>query len=336
MLSRRSFIQAGAATAGSLILPPRVRAQGGSKPKVKIRYNEVVHSTLFVPAYVAISKGFFEERGLEVTMTTAQGGDRSIAALLGHAADIALIGPETAIYLHNSDSPTKVHIFGGLTATDGYILVGRDRVDHFDWSMLKGKEVMGWRPGSTPLLYLEAAMRLKGIDPLKDVKLVNNVAVPARMGAWLSGNIPFAIFGEPDASQLEIDGKAQILASVGEAVGPIDYTAFMATDAYIHDNPETVQSWTNAIHKAQQWTANASAAEISKAVLPFFPGVSERAMTAGIERYRKLNIWKATPVIQPDAIDKFQDILVEGGVLDNAKRVKYADIVLPEFAAKAE
>jgi NitT/TauT family transport system substrate-binding protein len=196
-------------------------------------------------------------------------------------------------------------------------------------------EVMGWRPGSTPLLFLEAAMRLKGVDPIKDVKLVNNVAVPARMGAWLSGHIPFAIFGEPDASQLEIDGKAHILASIGETVGLVDYTSFMATDGYIRDNPGTIQSWTNAIYKAQKWTESASAAEIAKVVLPFFPGVSDRAMTAGIKRYSKLKIWKTTPVIDPAAIDRFQDILVQGGVLDSAKRVKYADIVLTDFAAKA-
>jgi len=331
MFTRRSFVKATAATAGALALTPAGRAQS----KVKIRYSEVVHSTLFVPAYVALAKGYFEEHGLEVTMTTAQGGDKSIAALLGGAADIALIGPETAIYVHNSNSPTQVHIFGGLTATDGYILVGREKVDKFDWSALKGREVMGWRPGSTPLLFLEAAMRLKGIDPINDVKLVNNIAVPARMGAWLSGNIPFAIFGEPDASQLEIDGKAHILASIGETVGLVDYTAFMATDRYIRDNPGTIQNWTNAVYKAQKWTESASAAEIAKVVLPFFPGVGERAMTAGIERYSKLGIWKVTPVIEPAAIDRFQDILVQGGVLDNAKRVTYADIVLTDFAAKA-
>jgi NitT/TauT family transport system substrate-binding protein len=332
MFSRRSFIKTGAAAAGLLSLMPPVQAQG----RIKVHYNEVVHSTLFGPAYVAIAKGFFEERGLDVTMTTAQGGDKSIAALLSGAADIALIGPETAIYVHNSNSPTKVHIFGGLTATDGYILVGREKIANFDWGMLKGKEVMGWRPGSTPLLYLEAAMRLKGIDPIKDVKLVNNVAVPARMGAWLSGSIPYAIFGEPDASQLELDGKAHVLASVGETVGRVDYTAFMATDEYIRDNPRTIQNWTNAVYKAQKWTEGASAAEITKVMLPFFPGVNERAMTVGIERYRKLKIWKATPIIQPAAIDRFQDILVQGGVLDDAKRVKYEDVVLTDFAAKAE
>ena len=41
-------------------------------------------------------------------MTTAHGGDKSMAALLSNSADIALIGPETAIYVLNSDSPTKI------------------------------------------------------------------------------------------------------------------------------------------------------------------------------------------------------------------------------------
>jgi NitT/TauT family transport system substrate-binding protein len=41
-------------------------------------------------------------------------------------------------------------------------------------------------------------------------------------------------------------------------------------------------------------------------------------------------------VIEPAAIEKFQDILVEGHVLEQAKRVKFADLVLTEFAAKAK
>ncbi len=35
-------------------------------------------------------------------------------------------------------------------------------------------------------------------------------------------------------------------------------------------------------------------------------------------------------------MEKFQDILVQGNVLDPAKRVKFADLVRPEFASKAK
>ena len=335
MLDRRRVLRAGLATLGTLSLAaPSALAQ--RKPLVKVRYNEVVRSILYTPAYVAIAKGYFEEAGIEPTLSTANGGDKSVAALLSNSADIALIGPETAIYVQISDSPAKIPIFCGLTATDGFMLVGREKVSKFDWSMLKGKEILGFRPGSTPLLFLEAALRQNGIDPLRDVKLVNNVAIPARVGAWLAGQNQFAIFIEPDASQLELDGKAHILASIGETVGPADYTTFMATDKYIRENPEVIQSWTNAIYKAQRWTENASAMEIGKTLEPFFPGVNPQALLMAAIRYRKLNIWKSTPVIEPKAIEKFQDILVQGGVLDAGKRVKYQDLVLAEFANKAK
>src|SRR5215510_1676651 len=248
MLNRRRTLQTGVATLLSAASAPPAFAQ--AKPRVKVRYNEVVRSMLYAPAYVAIAKGYFDELGMDVTLATAQGGDKSVAIMLSNQADIGLIGPESAIYVQNSDSPVKIPIFCGLTATDGFMLVGREKVDKFDWSTLRGKEILGFRPGSTPLLFLEAALRKNGLDPQSDVKLMNNVGIPARVGSWLAGQNQYAIFLEPDASQLELDGKAHYLASIGETVGFADYTTFMATREYISKNPETLQSWTNAIAKA--------------------------------------------------------------------------------------
>jgi NitT/TauT family transport system substrate-binding protein len=335
MYDRRRVVQGGlAATTLAVATPFDVRAQG--KPLVKVRYNEVVRSLLYAPKYVAISKGYFKDAGLDVTMTTAFGGDKSTAALLSNTADIALIGPETAIYVLNSDSSVKIRIFCGLTSTDGFILMGREKVDKFDWKMLKGKDILGFRPGSTPLLFLEEALRMNGLDPQKDVKLNNNVAIPARVGSWLAGQNQYGIFVEPDPSQLELDGKAYSVASIGQTVGFADYTSFMATDKYIKENPEVIQSFTNAIAKAMKWTAGATPADIVKAIESFFPGVNPKALLAATERYQKLKLWKSSPVIEAGPIAKFQDILVHGNVLDANKRVKFQDLVLNEFANKAK
>jgi NitT/TauT family transport system substrate-binding protein len=168
MLTRRHALQAGVAAIGALALSSRaLRAQG--KPRQRIRYSEVVRSILYAPVYVALTENFFGEAGLDVALTTAQGGDKAVAALLSNSADIALMGPETAIYVQNSDSPTKIPIFCGLTATDGSMLVGREKVDQFSWQQLKGKQILTNRPGSTPDLFLEAALRQNGIDPKRDV-----------------------------------------------------------------------------------------------------------------------------------------------------------------------
>jgi NitT/TauT family transport system substrate-binding protein len=334
MWNRRRTVQTGLATLLSAAAPLRAFSQG--KPRVKVRYNEVVRSMLYAPAYVAIAKGYFEELGLDVTLATAQGGDKSVAVMLSNQADIALIGPEAAIYVQNSDSPVKIPIFCGLTATDGFMLVGREKVDKFDWNALRGKEILGFRPGSTPLLFLEAALRQNGLDPQKDVKLVNNVGIPARVGSWLAGQNQYAIFIEPDAAQLELDGKAHYLASIGETVGMADYTTFMATDKYIGANKDTLQSWTNGIARAMTWTADAPIPELVKTLEPYFPGITPKAMAAAAERYRKLRIWKSSPMIEPGPMEKFQDILVQGHVLEPAKRVKFRDLVVTEFFDRAK
>jgi NitT/TauT family transport system substrate-binding protein len=334
MLNRRRALQVGLAALGSVPIVGR-GAGAQSKPLAKVRYCEVIRSIFYAPTYVAMAKGFFAAAGLDVGMTTANGSDKAMAALLGGSADISLMGPDAAIYVLISDSPVKARIFCGLTATDGFMLVGREKVDHFDWSMLRGKDVLGFRPGSTPLLFLEAALRQNGIDPDKDLKLTNNIGIPARIGSWIAGQNQYAIFVEPDASQLELDGNAFYLASVGQTVGPADYTAFMATDKYIHDNPAIVQAWTDAIHQGQLWTAAATAAELAAIVAPWFPDISTPALTAAAQRYRALNVWKTTPVIEPAAVEKFQDILVQGHVLKPTERVNFGDLVVTEFARKA-
>lgn len=315
----------------SLLAAPVAQAQ-----VKKVRYSEVVRSLFYAPAYVALSRGYFKAAGLDVTLSTAQGGDKSVAALISDVADIALVGPEVVVYVRNSESPIKLKIFAGLTATDGFILMSRQKLANFDWKMLKGKDVLGWRPGSTPLLFLEEVIRMRGLDPSRDVNLSNNVAIPARVGSWLAGQNQFGIFQEPDVSQFERDGKAFGVASIGKEVGFIDYTVFVATEKYIRENPETIQAWTNAIYKAEQWTASASSGELGKTLQEFFPGVDAQMLGSAAERYRTLKIWKTSPVIEPQAISKFQDILVNGNVLDKAKRVKFEDIVNMDFARKAK
>jgi NitT/TauT family transport system substrate-binding protein len=80
MLDRRRVIRGGLAAAGSFTVAAPFGALAQSKPAAKVRYNEVVRSVLYVPAYIAIAKGYFEEQGIDPTVATAQGGDKCMAA----------------------------------------------------------------------------------------------------------------------------------------------------------------------------------------------------------------------------------------------------------------
>lgn len=331
----RAIHLAGAVALGLGLAAPAA-AQSAAAP-TKVRYEEVVRSVLYLPAYVALNQGFFREAGLDVSLKTSQGTDKGMAALLSGSADIVLIGPEASIYVANSESPVKPKIFSGLTATDGFLLVAREKpAGAFAWDQLKGKAVMAFRPGSNPDVFLETAMRKNGLDPKKDLKLVNNIGPAARTGAWIAGQNDYGIFLEPEATMLERTGKGTVVASIGRAVGPVDYTVFTATDVYLKQNPGVAQAWTNAIVKAQKYVAGAKPADLAAHIAEYFPTMSKDDLIAAIDRYRGIGLWKTNPTVERKAIDSLQDMLVTSGVLDNAKRVKYEQVVVTDFTAKAQ
>jgi NitT/TauT family transport system substrate-binding protein len=310
------------------------QAAAQAKPLTPVRYEEVIRSIFYLPSYLALTEGYFKQEGLDVSMKTSWGSDKGTAALLSGSADIALIGPETSVYIKNGESPEKVKIFAGLTASDGSMLISRKKIDNFDWKMLKGKTVISWRVGSSPDLFLRRILKNEGIDP-KEVNQVTTLAAPARRGAFVAGNGDFGTFFEPDVSEMEKAGQAFYVTSIGRAVGNIDYTVFVATDSFIKKNPAVVQAWTNAIYRAQKYAMTGDPKAIAKSVSTFFTGVELDMLASSVVRYRELGMFKTDPLTRPEAIKGLQDLLIEGGLLKESERVKYEDVVETKFAREA-
>lgn len=51
----------------------------------KVKVNEVTRSVFYAPQYVAISQGFFKEKGLDIELTTGQGADKVMTAVLARS-----------------------------------------------------------------------------------------------------------------------------------------------------------------------------------------------------------------------------------------------------------
>ena len=309
-----------------------------AQEKIKLKMAEVVRSQFYMPMYVALAKGFVAEEGLEVDLVTTNGGDRAGAMILSGQADFALAGPEVPIYIYNGESADKPVIFSALTATDGLFLVSRAKIDKFDWKMIDGKKIMGWRPGSTPELYLEYVLKQRGVDAGTVKGIVTNIGPAARDGAWVSGMGDFAIFNEPNFTKLEKEGKAHLVASIGKEVGRADYTVFFAKKSWVEKNAVAAQKWTNAIARAQAWSKTASPKEIAETIAPFFPQLPLEDNIAVVERYRTIGvpIWAESTVMDKGGLAKAQEIRVVGGVLPADKVVPYEAIVNTDFAAKAQ
>lgn len=315
-----------------------VGLSGCKKDLNKIVISEVTHSVFYAPQYVAMSKGFFEEEGLKVTLINSNGADKVMATLLSKDAQIGLMGPEASIYVYNQGQKNYAINFAQLTKRDGSFLVARQKIDNFEFGMLKGKSILGGRKGGVPEMTLEYVLKQKGLevgrdDSTKEVLVRTDVQFAALAGAFVSGEGDFVTLFEPTATTLENEGKGYVVASIGKESGMIPYTAYSATKEYIEKNPEIIQKFTNAIYKGQQWVKDHTAREIAEAIHEHFKETSIDDLTKVMKRYKDIDAWCQTPFFEEASLTKLMEVMEIANELD--KRAPYDKIVDNTFANKA-
>ena len=306
--------------------------------KYKIRLAEVTHSVFYAPQYVALELGYFEEEGLDVTLVLTSGADKTMAALLSRDAQIGLMGPEASIFVYNGGQKNYAINFIQLTQCDGSFLVAREKIENWDWDMVKGKEIIGGRKGGVPEMTLEYVLKQKGYDvgqndPTKEVNVRTDIDFAAQGGAFVSGEGDFVTMFEPAALQLEKDGHGYVVASIGKEAPGIPFTAYSTTKEYMEKNPDVIQKFTNAIYRAQIWVQNHSAREIAEVIHPHFRETSLDDLEIVMQRYRDIDAWKADPTFPESALNKLMEVMELENELE--KRAPYDKIVTNKFANEA-
>ncbi|MCD7032629.1 ABC transporter substrate-binding protein [Metabacillus sp. GX 13764] len=299
----------------------------------KVRVAEVTHSIFYAPLYVALSKGFFKEEGLDVELTTTWGGDKTMTALLTNGTDVALVGSETSIYVKNQGSKDPAINFAQLTQSDGTFLFSRKDVKNFSWDDLKGTTFLGQRKGGMPQMVGEFVLKKNGIDPKKDVKLIQNIDFANIANAFASGTGDYVQLFEPTASIFEKEGKGYIVASFGKESGLVPYTSFMAKDSYLKKNSEAVKKFTKAIYKAQVWVKEHSAKDTADTIAGQFKDTDPSIIETVVNRYKEQKSFAENPVLDEKEWNNLQDIMTEAGELP--KRVDYKELVNTTFAEEA-
>ncbi|APC41753.1 ABC transporter substrate-binding protein [Clostridium estertheticum] len=304
-------------------------------PLVKVKLNEVVRSIFYAPMYAAISQGFFKEEGLDINLSTGQGADKTMQQVLSKASDIGLAGPEQVIYIYNQKRTDYPVIFAQLTQKDGSFLVSKKAEANFKWESLKGKTLIGGRPGGVPEMALEYVLKNHGINPGVDVNLITNLAFTATAGAFKAGTGDYVALFEPTASTLSNNNSGNIVASVGDSAGIIPYTCFFATKSYITENPAVLQKFTNAIYKGQKWVNSNSDKDVITSIKSYFPGTDEAVLISSIKNYRNINAFSTNPTLTTENLTKLMDIIQSYKASLIPTRPNFDTIVNTTFSKKA-
>ena len=245
------------------------------------------HAAFYSPVIGAIAGGFLAREGFEPTYAVATPGNTVAQALEAGEADVA----QSAVSynwtaLEQGREPPMVS-FAQVNQRDGFFIAARDPKVQFEWSDLVNGGLM-FVHGGQPQAMLRYALHLRGID-LDQVQGINRGSTKDMLTAFRAGEGAWFHEQGPYPQQLEHEGHARVVASVGEVIGPISFSTLAAKREWL-DTPEAGR-FMRAYRAARAWTNTASPQEIAAAERPFFPDIEEAALARAIAAYQALGTW---------------------------------------------
>lgn len=241
----------------------------------KIVITEPIRGYLWAPVQLADTLGYFEEAGLDVEFQTVTGADASAPVFSGDA-QFGIRGVEMALQVTEGGQNCK--ILFSTTTKYPYALMGAS-ADYSTLDSLKGGAIAGGMGAtSSPNAWSRACLISGGLDPAEDVEVLSNMPSTGFVAAMQNGDLQGAVATNAWVGKMMADyGAVTIMdgtdpATAQEVLGSDKYELAMlfATDAYIKENPETVQKVVTAVAKAAQWMETATAQEIADSLVKLY------------------------------------------------------------------
>ena len=297
----------------------------------RIRVVIAFHSIFYAPLPVAIHGGHIDAEGLEVDPETPALAAGTVGALQRGEADVALSGIMRSFELADRGEAPPVH-FAAVNDRNGFFLLGRQAQRTFGWSDLIGKTVISFGGAPTPWLCMQAVLRRHGVDPAR-VTFLRGLSTADAVGAFRARKAEFLEHGPPVVDQLVADGTGHLLASMGDATGPVPFSSFMATRQTLARDRERFVRFVRGLSRAQRWMAASGAREIAAVIAPAFGDIDPNICVAAIERYLRQSTWARDPVLTRGGFDALQTILLDGGFITRTHR--FEDLVDTDLACQA-
>jgi NitT/TauT family transport system substrate-binding protein len=284
---------------------------------------EPFRSIFYAPEFVALYGRHFAAEDLEVTVVTAGAGITTTGALIDGHAEIALGGIMRSLDVADRGGPFLPH-FAEVNQRNGFFLLSRAARPGFTWPDLVGKTVVSFAEAPTPWQCMLTVLRRHGVDP-STVTIERRLPLAEALAAFKAGHGDFFETGQPFTEQLIAEGAGHLVASMGEATGPVPFSSFMTTERLLRGGRDVLLRFTRALYRAQRWIAGADAKQIAELIAPAFPDVAPQVRQRAVARYLAQDTWSRDPIIRRPGYEYLQTILLDGGFITRAHR--YEDLV---------
>jgi NitT/TauT family transport system substrate-binding protein len=287
-----------------------------------IRIQFTRFSAFYSPLIATIAGGFLREEGFAPQHSVAPAGASAIEGLVRGTVDVCQSAPSQGFGpLEKAQTPPAVH-FAQINEKDGFFLTGRAPDPGFTWDALRGRSVLVDH-GGQPLAMFKYACHRRGLD-FAALKAINRPSDQMDR-AFRGGEGDYIHQQGPAPQQLEHDKVGHVVASVGDAIGPVAFSSLAATGAWLQT--DAARRFMRAYRKARAWLLATPAAQVAEAEASFFPEIARPVLTSTIAYYQKLGCWTPHVEITRQAFEVALDVFQHAGLI--TRRHRYEDVVAP-------
>jgi NitT/TauT family transport system substrate-binding protein len=271
--------------------------------------------------YAGIEEGFFEDRGLEVTVETGQGGAALLPGVMAGQIDFATSNPVSLLQARGEELDVRViaHWTSALSEGDqdinGVVAAAGSGIESA--ADLAGKTVAVNTLNGMGGLTIREAVRQDGGDP--DAVEFVELPFPDMPAALSGGNVDAVWVPEPFLSSLQAAGNVVATYSSMESVPGHPTQLFFTSPQLMESDPQLVEDFTAAVEETLEFAdANPDAVKAQIAqVLPQLP--PEVAESVRLEEF-------GTDLRRPQ-LEELGELMVDDGLLEEEADV---DGLLPE------
>lgn len=293
---------------------------------------EPVHLIGYLPLYVAMHEGYFAEEGLEVSVVQATGGAHVTAVVSGDA--FAVIGGVDSCALANEGNPDPIiGIVNCVNRANVYLFARKGLAPASDCdadmaAFLKGKSIVAGRFGGSPNLLTRYLVKQVGLDPDKDVTLIENADASTVTAMLQHGQGDIGNGGEPQIMEGVTAGIWEEPFVKFPDLGDYAYSVIGVKKSTIENDPDTCEKFVRAMMKALK--AVQEDHDLAARILEKeFSTLTDEGRAAALKRAYEDHLWSVDGVISPEAVTMTMTVLQSSGLYESD--YTYADLVDMRF-----
>lgn len=262
------------------------------------------------PIYLGVEEGIFEEHGLDLTLTQAQGGAAIVPAVQSGDMDFGFSNMTSLVISASRGLGMELVAAGPQTtgnADDDFsaVLVPEDsEVESLE--DLAGQRVAVNTLNNINDTVLREGMNQAGADP-QSLELTE-VGFPEMPGQLEAGNVDAVMAVEPFKTIIAQTGAREVYAPYAEPIEDLTVAGYFASTDMVEQDSELVDSFVSAMKESQQFAEENP--EMVREILPEYT-------TLDPEIIEELTIAKFPQEINTDSVQRIIDISLETGLIEN-------------------